>query len=109
MSASGTITVATHENAVMVPSRAVVTVGERSIVRVQQAQGQPPARVQVETGLTSDGKTEIVRCVETGDMCLQTGDTVLITTATTTSNTTTTNRGFGGPPDGGFSGPPPGR
>jgi len=112
MTATGAITTAQHEGALLVPSRAIQTVNGQKVLQVQQA-GQPPAMVQVETGLASDGMTEIL---SVGDgATLAAGDTVMIVTSTsgTTSTTSTSNSllggGMSGPPDGGAGGPPPGQ
>ncbi|NTU81135.1 MAG: HlyD family efflux transporter periplasmic adaptor subunit [Chloroflexales bacterium] len=109
MTASGTIVVEQHADALMVPSRAVQSQGDAKVVQVRAAVGQPAVPVRVETGLTSDGQTEILSCVDTGNLCLQEGD-ILVITASSASGTSPTNRqsglgGFGGP---GLGGPPPG-
>ncbi|WP_129672103.1 efflux RND transporter periplasmic adaptor subunit [Candidatus Chloroploca sp. Khr17] len=109
MSASGTIIIEARDDVVLVPSRAVQTGGRASFVQVQQAEGQAPVMVRVETGATSGGQTEIVRCLETGAMCLQDGDTLLMTTATSSSTTTNADTLRPGMLDGGgMGGPPPG-
>ncbi|NTV62861.1 MAG: HlyD family efflux transporter periplasmic adaptor subunit [Oscillochloris sp.] len=117
MTATGAIQTAQHEGALVVPTRAIQTVNGTKAIQVQQA-GQPPVTVQVETGLVSNGMTEIVSCVDTGNQCVKSGDTVLIVTSTSTgtSSTTTTQNsllsggGMGGPPSGGgMGGPPPGQ
>ncbi|NJN19859.1 MAG: HlyD family efflux transporter periplasmic adaptor subunit [Oscillochloris sp.] len=74
MTAGGTIITETHADALIVPSRAVQTLGDASVVQVRQGDGRPAVPVRVETGLTSDGQTEILSCVDTGDLCLQEGD-----------------------------------
>lgn len=110
MTASGAIQTASRTGALLVPTRAIQEVDGASVVRVRQAAGQPAVSVRVETGLSNDGQTEIVSCLDTGDLCLQPGDTLEIAGTTDTTTTTTTNQGglLGGPPDGGFGGPPPG-
>jgi len=61
MTATGAIKTSEHDNALLVPTRAVQTVNGTKVVQVQQT-GQPPVSVQVETGLSSNGMTEIVSC-----------------------------------------------
>lgn len=115
MTASGIIKVEDHADAILVPTRAIQTQGESSVVQVQQGMGQPAKTIRVETGLSSDGQTEIVSCVDTGSQCLQAGDTLLVTSTTSSSSsssgqsTTTLGGMTGGPPDGGMGGPPPGQ
>lgn len=109
MSVSGAITTQRHADAIIVPSRAIQTQGEASVVRVQRASGQPPVLVRVTTGLSSDGQTEVLNCVDTGNQCLQPGDVLLVTSASAaTSSSSNRNQngfgGFGGP----AGGPPPG-
>jgi HlyD family secretion protein len=109
MTATGAIQTAQHEGALLVPTRAIQTVNGQKVLQVQQA-GQPPVTVQVETGLASDGMTEIVSMSD--GVTLAAGDTVLIVSSTTSGTTTTTTSqnsllsgGMSGPPAGG---PPPG-
>lgn len=109
MSVSGAITTQRHADAIIVPSRAIETRGDVSLVRVQRAAGQPPVLVRVTTGLSSDGQTEVLSCVDTGNQCLQAGDLLLVTSASAaTSGSANRNQngfgGFGGP----AGGPPPG-
>ncbi len=110
MTASGALTVEQRANALLVPSRAIQTQGSTKVVQVRTAVGQPTVPVEVETGLTSNGQVEILSCVATGNLCLQEGDTLVVTTATSSSSSSTqSNRqsGLGGL-GGGLSGPPPG-
>jgi hypothetical protein len=108
MTATGAIQTAQHEGALLVPTRAIQTVNGQKVLQVQQA-GQPPVAVTVETGLSSDGQTEILSCVDTGSLCLQEGDTLVVTASSSSSTSQTTRQGglggFGGP---GIGGPPPG-
>lgn len=110
MTASGTIVTEERADALIVPTRAVQTRGQAEVVLVQQADGQQVVPVRVETGLSSDGQTEILGCVDTGSLCLQEGDTLLVSAATDSASETPTGGagalgGFGGP---GLGGPPPG-
>ncbi|WP_129631261.1 HlyD family efflux transporter periplasmic adaptor subunit [Candidatus Oscillochloris fontis] len=106
MSATGDIQTVEHRDVLLVPTRAIQTVNDTKVVRVQQS-GQPPRVVQVQTGLSSDGMTEIVGCAEGEATCLQAGDTVLIVSSSSSSSSTTRQSslfsgGMGGPPpDGG--------
>jgi HlyD family secretion protein len=94
MSATADIQIQKIDNAILVPSRAVQTSGTSKVVTVLQ--GDQPVTVQVETGVASNGQTEILSCVQTGAQCLRPGDRLSIP-ATTTSTTQTNNRGgFGG-------------
>jgi HlyD family secretion protein len=104
MTASGTIVIEERAGVLIVPSRAVTALGDASVVRVQQGEGQPAVPVRVETGLSSDGQVEILGCVDTGDMCLQEGDTLVVTAATSSAASSTT-QGPGGL--GGLMGGPP--
>lgn len=103
MSATADIEVQQIADAVLVPSRAVQTVGDRKIVTLLQGAERTPSRVRVETGVTSDGQTVITSCVETGAQCLKTGDVLLVTRAATNSQNTNQGGfeafpGTGGPP-----------
>lgn len=106
MTASGTITVDQRTDALIVPSRAVQSMGDVEYVQVRPAADQPPIQVRVTTGLSSDGQTEILSCVDTGNQCLQEGDTLVITASS--SSTTSTRNGFGSFGGPGVGGPPPG-
>jgi HlyD family secretion protein len=103
MSATADIQIQQINNAIVVPSRAVQTSGNSKVVTVLQ--NGVPVTVQVETGVTSNGQTEIISCVQTGAQCLRTGDVLSIPSATTTTMQAGNNRGgFGGP--GGFGAGP---
>jgi HlyD family secretion protein len=110
MSATADIQVNQATNALLVPSRAVQTSGGSKTVTVQQPGGATLA-VPVETGLTSNGQTEIVKSGADGIPALKAGDVVLIpsSTSTSTSSTRSTTSGLGGltggPPTGGPPGP----
>jgi HlyD family secretion protein len=94
MSATATITIQQIANAVLVPSRAIQTQGGVSTVQVVTGENGISVPVQVETGATANGQTEILSCVETGTQCLRPGDRLAI--VTTTTRTTQTNGSFGG-------------
>jgi HlyD family secretion protein len=108
MSASGTIVTEERADVLLVPSRAIQSRGDSSVVQVQQAPGQPAVAVRVATGLTSDGQTEILSCVDTSSLCLQEGDTLVVAASSaTTGDAQSAPGGLGGP--GGFGGgAPPG-
>lgn len=108
MTASGVIVTEERAGVLLVPTRAVQTQGDASVVQVQQAAGQPAVAVRVETGLSSDGQTEILSCVDTGDLCLQEGDTLVVTAASGSATSGTTGGGLGGFGVPGAGGPPPG-
>src|SRR5262249_57429192 len=87
MSATADIQIQQIENAILVPSRAVQTSGTSRSVTVLQGAQRVPVTVQVETGASSNGQTQILSCVETGAQCLRPGDLLSIP-ATSTSTTT---------------------
>jgi HlyD family secretion protein len=93
MSATADIQIQQITNAILVPSRAVQTSGGTKTVTLLQGPEQVPVTVQVETGATSNGRTEIVSCVDTGAQCLRAGDTLSVAAATT--QTSTQGGGFG--------------
>lgn len=100
MSATADIQIQQISNAILVPSRAVQTSGGARTVTVLHGADRTPVTVQVETGATANGQTEITSCVDTGAQCLQPGDVLAIPSATTSAATQQgTNRnggGFGG-------------
>jgi HlyD family secretion protein len=97
MSATADIQVQQVKDAILVPSRAVQTVGNSHTVTVLQGAQKIPVTVQVETGATSNGQTAITSCVDTGAQCLQPGDVLSVSNTTTgTTQTQGGNRGFGG-------------
>jgi len=97
MSASADIQIQQINNAILVPSRAVQASGNIKTVTVLQGAQQVPVTVQVETGATSNGQTEITSCVDTGAQCLRTGDALAIPSTTTGTSAQGANRGgFGG-------------
>jgi HlyD family secretion protein len=100
MSATAEIQIQQLNNAILVPSRAVETVGNTRTVTVLQGPRQIPVTVQVETGPTSNGQTAITSCVATGAQCLRPGDVVAIPSPTTGTTTQGGPGGFG--PRGGF-------
>ncbi len=101
MSATAEILVQRITNAILVPSRAVQTAGGIKTVTVLQGEKQIPVTVPVETGVTSNGQTQILSCSATGTQCLQPGDRLQVAqTATATgasSGTGSQNRIRGGP------------
>jgi HlyD family secretion protein len=106
MSTTADIQVQQINNAILVPSRAVQTSGTTKIVTVLQGAQQIPVAVQVDTGPTSNGETQITGCVATGgSQCLRPGDVLAVPTSTTTTTANSgQNRGVGGFGGGGFGG-----
>jgi HlyD family secretion protein len=102
MSATADIQIQQITNAILVPSRAVQTAGNSHTVTVLQGAQKIPVPIQVETGVTSNGQTEITSCVDTGTQCLQPGDVLAVSGSTT--GTTTTQGGNRGGFGGGFGG-----
>jgi HlyD family secretion protein len=96
MSATADIQIQQINNAILVPSRAVQTSGNSKSVTVLQGAQRVPVTVQVQTGATSNGQTEILGCVATGGQCLRPGDVLSIAAATTTSTQGGNRGGFGG-------------
>lgn len=85
MTANANIVYLSHQNALLVPSKAVRTVGNTKVVTVRSGGANKDVTVQV--GL-SDGTYTEVTSGDVGE-----GDTVVLNSTTTT---TTTNRGGGG-------------
>jgi len=107
MSATADIQVQKVENAILVPSRAVQTSGTTKTVTLLQGAQRIPVKVQVKTGITSDGQVEITSSGGNGAPALKAGDIVSVPSTTTTTSTQN-NRGTSGL--GGLTGgPPPGR
>jgi multidrug efflux pump subunit AcrA (membrane-fusion protein) len=107
MSATGAIQTATHENALLVPTRAIQTVDGAKVIQVQRA-GQPPTTVKVTTGLVSNGQTEILGCVDSAAQCVQAGDTVIVSSSSSTTSSTTTKTRTSSLLSGPSGGPPAG-
>lgn len=64
------------EEAVLVPSEAVITTGKRSIVLVAEGDGTNPGRfrpVEVKTGMESDGRTAILAGLSGGEQVVTSG------------------------------------
>ncbi len=102
MSATCDILVEERSGVLTVPGRATQSQRGVQFVQVRSTSGGPDTTVRVETGLSSNGRTEIVRCIDTGDLCLKEGDVVVIPATTTTQGASTQNRPL--PLD---AGPPP--
>jgi HlyD family secretion protein len=109
MSATADIQVQQVENAILVPSRAVQTSGNRKTVTLLQGPQQTRVRVPVETGVTSDGQTVITSSGGNGVPALKVGDLLSLPSTTTTTTNSNQNRGGFGGFGGGPVGPPPGR
>ena len=100
MSATAGVVTSRADNAVLVPSLAVKTVGGQQTVTVLGADGKTQTIVPVTTGITNGSQTQILTGLSDG-----------ATVVETLSTTTTTNRGNGGggggrvfPGAGGFGG-----
>ncbi|NTW02692.1 MAG: HlyD family efflux transporter periplasmic adaptor subunit, partial [Oscillochloris sp.] len=104
MTATGTIVTQQIDDAIIVPTRAIQSMGDMQMLEVRVAPDQPTVPLRVETGLSADGQTEILSCVDTGNQCLKEGDTLVIRTTTTTSSTTQRRGGLGGFGGGGLRG-----
>ena len=74
MSATADIQVEQVDRRLLAPSRAIQTSGGAKTVTVQQ--GDATVTVPVQTGLVSDGKTEIVSSGGDGVAALKAGDIV---------------------------------
>jgi HlyD family secretion protein len=97
MSATADIQIQQVNDAILVPSRAVQTVGNARIITVLQGNRHTPVTVQVETGATSNGQTQITSCVDTGAQCLRPGDVLAVSSTTAGTSAQGANRGgFGG-------------
>lgn len=99
-SANISVTTATADNALIVPSLAITTAGNRQTVTVERNGAEQT--VAVTTGITANGRTQVL----TG---LNDGDQVVLPSVTTSTDTGTTGtqggRGiFGGGGGGGFGG-----
>lgn len=102
MSASASVVVDRHQDALLVPNRAVRTEGRQKVVYLI-GPGGAQVRVPVQTGITDDTSTEIV-----GDTPLREGDSAVVNLPTTTNTTTTRSGGLinlGGGGGGGRRGP----
>lgn len=109
MSATADIQTQQIEGATLVPSRAVQTSGSTKSITVLQGDQKIPVTVEVETGVTSNGQTEITSCVATSSQCLNAGDVVSITSTssgTSSGTSTNSNRNTLIPGGGSLSGPP---
>ncbi|GBF07359.1 efflux transporter, RND family, MFP subunit [Deinococcus aerius] len=89
----------------VVPTKAIQSVRDRSYVLVQGAEGNDPERTRVTTGATDGTNTIVESGLTAGQQVVVPGST---RSSTSSSSTSGSNRqsGFGGPPGGGFGGPP---
>ena len=94
MSATADIQVQHVQNALLVPSRAIITANGAKYVTLVQGANKQTVRVPVTTGITSNGQTQIVSSGGNGVAALKTSDTLVMAATTTT---TTSTRGVGGP------------
>ena len=89
MSATAAVVTDRADNAVMVPSLAVKTVGGQQVVTVLDADGKTQTNVAVTTGISNGSEIQVL----TG---LKGGETVVETLSTTTTNRGNFGGGFGG-------------
>ena len=94
MSATAAVVTDRADNAVLVPSLAIKTVGGQQVVSVLGADGKTQTNVPVQVGITNGSQTQIVSG-------LAEGATVVQTLSTTTTRNGGNGRGF---PGGGFGG-----
>jgi HlyD family secretion protein len=103
MSATADVQIQQVDNAILVPNRAITTSGDTKSVTVLQGAERTPVTVQVKTGITSDGQTQITG-VGDGATALKAGDVLAVTSSTTSSTSSTSQNRSGG--FGGLGGPP---
>lgn len=84
MSASASVVVDRHTDALLVPNRAVRTEGRQKVIYIV-GPGGAQVRVPVQTGITDDTSTEIV-----GDTPLRDGDSAVVNLPSTTGSTVRT-------------------
>lgn len=92
MSATAAVVTSRADNAVLVPSLAVKTVGGQQVVAVLGADGKTQTNVPVQVGITNGSQTQILSGLSDG------------TTVVESLQTTTTTRGGGNVRGGGFPG-----
>jgi multidrug efflux pump subunit AcrA (membrane-fusion protein) len=85
MSATAAVVTSRADNAVLVPSLAVKTVGAQQVVTVLGADGKTQTNVPVTVGITNGSQTQIVSGLREGQTVVE------------TLQSTTTNRNGGGP------------
>ncbi|HET9493405.1 MAG TPA: HlyD family efflux transporter periplasmic adaptor subunit, partial [Chloroflexia bacterium] len=88
MSANASILVERREGVIMVPNRALQTVGAAKSLQVLYGEDKTPVDVLVKTGATNGQMTEIVGCLDTSSQCLREGDMVAMNMPTSTGNST---------------------
>jgi membrane fusion protein, copper/silver efflux system len=91
-----------RSDTVLVPSEAVIRTGKRTVVIVAQAEGRF-APVDVETGIESNGQTEILKGVRAGDSVVVSGQFLIdseanLKAATTRMGEMPANAAHGAPP-----------
>jgi HlyD family secretion protein len=86
MSANASILVERREGVLMVPNRALQTVGTAKSLQVLYGESQTPVTVRVKTGATNGQMTEIAGCLDTSSQCLREGDVVAMAMSTSTGN-----------------------
>jgi HlyD family secretion protein len=74
MTASTSFIVEQKQAVIQVPNRAIQSVGP--IKTIQVLYKEKLETIRVETGITNGTVTEIVKCVDTGNQCLQPGDKI---------------------------------
>lgn len=98
MTANASIEVDRRDNVIQVPSAAIKDDGITKSIQLVYGADKPPLTVLVETGASNGTMTEIVRCVDTGTICLRESDQVLIDVGADTEASGNGAIRFGGPP-----------
>lgn len=99
--------VQSEERGLLVPSKAVETVRDRSYVQVPGATPDAePERVLVTTGATDGTNTVVTEGLEAGQEVIVPGSARGTSTSGGSGSPRTNNSGFGGGPPGGFGGAP---
>ena len=94
MSATAAVVTDRADDAVLVPSLAIKTVGGQQVVSVLGPDGKTQTNVPVQVGITNGSQTQVLSG-------LKGGETVVETLTTPTTRNGGNNRGF---PGGGFGG-----
>jgi len=98
MTANASIEVDRRENVIQVPSTAIKSDEPVKSIQLLYDKNKPPLTVLVETGASNGSMTEIVRCIDTGTMCLRESDQVLIDLGADAEAQSGGAIRFGGPP-----------
>jgi HlyD family secretion protein len=98
MTANASLEVDRRENVIQVPSAAITGDGPVKSIQLLYGKDKPPLTILVETGASNGTMTEIVRCVDTNNMCLRESDQVLINVGSDAAAAGNGSIRFGGPP-----------